>query len=178
MESVRSIAISPNGKRIASCSPLFIRIWDMKTGDLIHTIQDNKDSWKLPSPIGFNDSRKNAIFSNDNKILRVQEKGNYSYWDVQSGSVVQWKKEDFLRSDSLQYDSPNRFQNISINHLGENILLSLVLPSDLSSKEKEIISHHIEFPRWINFEYFFQPSHLLSQAQLSKWQKKMRNLIH
>lgn len=90
-KQVNSLVYSPDGSMLASCSGMFIQLWDPKTGTQIKAI-DTDTPWLA-----------NLSFSPDGKILasdNASGDGTILLWDVQTGELRQ-VLEGHKRSETM-----------------------------------------------------------------------------
>ncbi|MFK5971249.1 MAG: trypsin-like peptidase domain-containing protein [Candidatus Marithrix sp.] len=83
-EQIRNIVFSPNGKKLVTTTNEYVRIWKIKTGELIDTIYD----FIVDS----------VVFSPDGLILAIINNGTTGLWMVETGKF-------FYAFESETYDS-------------------------------------------------------------------------
>lgn len=75
-EQVNAITISPNGQNVISGSEDIIRVWDLKSGYLLQSLQHGKDIYALwVTPDG-----KRIVSGSSDKTIKV--------WDLESGQLI------------------------------------------------------------------------------------------
>ena len=78
-----SVAISPNGQRIAACKAYQVQIWRLGDNQPLHTLKKN------PCSNFFDVAGWDAVtFSHDGKLLAASDNQDVKLWDVESGKKI------------------------------------------------------------------------------------------